>query len=684
MKFILRCVVALLLATSAQAVVFQAESFTSAFDTTAGNTGGAFRTGNVDIQVTSDVGGGFNVGWIAATEWLAFSGFNVPTTGSYIIRLRVASLTGATASVDLNSGTIQLGNFPIPATGGWQTWTTVSRTVTLNAGTFSLGVFAQTAGWNFNWIEIVPVVAGTAPTVNLTAPANGASFTAPATIALAANATDADGVITRVDFFRDNILIGSDTSAPYSFNWTGVAQGSYSLTAAATDNSGITATSPAVSVSVNPPGGGNPPLVSLTAPANGASFACNASVQLAASASDSDGFVTRVEFFDNAALIGTDTTAPYAATWTAAIAGAHALTARAVDNTNNSTTSPAVNVTVGTCNNNGGIPARVLVGYWHNFDNGSGFIKLRDVSTAWDIVNLSFGVPAAGSTSRIVFTPDTGTSVAELQSDVQIMHGRGEKVLLSIGGANGHVVLQNATQRQEFVDSVTAIIRQYGLDGLDVDFEGSSIVLNGGDTNFANPTTPLIVNLIQALRQIRTNIGPSFVLTMAPETFFVQVGYQAYGGSAGAYLPVIHGVRDILTLLHVQHYNTGSVLALDNVAYSSGNADFHVAMAEMMMRGFPVANTGQTFPGLRPDQVAIGLPANVNAAGSGFTAAPAVQQAVRYLTLGQSFGGSYVLRNPAGYRAFRGLMAWSVNWDRFAGFTFSQPHRQFLNSLPPP
>src|SRR5678815_4719097 len=115
---------------------------------------------NVDIQTTTDSGGGCNVGWIAQGEWLAFSGLNVPTTGSYIIRLRVASPSGATASVDLNSGTIQLGNFAIPATGGWQTWTTVSRTVTLNAGTYNLGVFAQTAGWNFNWIEVVSAGGG--------------------------------------------------------------------------------------------------------------------------------------------------------------------------------------------------------------------------------------------------------------------------------------------------------------------------------------------------------------------------------------------------------------------------------------------------------------------------------------------------------------------------------------------
>jgi beta-glucanase (GH16 family) len=159
------CAALLLYSAGAQAVTYQAENFSGAFDSTTGNSGGTCTNAanvNVDIQATTDSGGGCNVGWIAQGEWLAFSGFNVPTTGSYIIRLRVASPSGATASVDLNGGTIQLGNFAIPATGGWQTWTTVTRTVTLNAGNYSLGVYAQSAGWNFNWIEIVS--GGTGPT----------------------------------------------------------------------------------------------------------------------------------------------------------------------------------------------------------------------------------------------------------------------------------------------------------------------------------------------------------------------------------------------------------------------------------------------------------------------------------------------------------------------------------------
>lgn len=151
---------ALTFVTPAQAVVFQAENYNAFNDTTPGNSGGVYRNDNVDLQACTDTGGGYHIGWIAAGEWWAYNNLVIPSTGKYTIRMRVASPTGATASVDLNAGNIALGNFAIPATGGWQNWTTVSRDVTINAGTYNLGVFAQTAGWNFNWIEVVPVAGG--------------------------------------------------------------------------------------------------------------------------------------------------------------------------------------------------------------------------------------------------------------------------------------------------------------------------------------------------------------------------------------------------------------------------------------------------------------------------------------------------------------------------------------------
>lgn len=149
---------------SASICMLQAEDYANAFDTTAGNTGNKYRTGNVDIEATNDGGGGFNVGWTANGEWLAHSNITFPTTGAYTIAYRVAAPSaGGMISADLNAGSIQLGNTSVPATGGWQNWTTVQRTINVNAGTYSLGTFISSAGFNLNWISITGASCGTTP-----------------------------------------------------------------------------------------------------------------------------------------------------------------------------------------------------------------------------------------------------------------------------------------------------------------------------------------------------------------------------------------------------------------------------------------------------------------------------------------------------------------------------------------
>lgn len=329
---------------------------------------------------------------------------------------------------------------------------------------------------------------------------------------------------------------------------------------------------------------------------------------------------------------------------------------------------------------------RVMVGYWHNFDNGSGFIRLKDVTDNFDVLNVSFAEPTTPTSGILQFVP-YGTTEAEFIADVKSKQAKGIKVQISIGGALGQVKLETQEAKNNFIRTAKEIITKYGFDGLDVDFEGHSLSLNTGDVDIKNPTTPLIVNTIDALKQITAHFGPDFMLTFAPETFFVQVGYTHYGGigaadnRAGAYLPVLDALRDRLTYLHVQHYNSGSIIALDGTYYAMGNADFHVAMAEMVLKGFPVAgDPNNFFAPLREDQVLIGLPANVNA-GGGFTAVAEVQKAVDYIVKGKSFGGRYKLQNPSGYPGFKGLMTWSVNWDQFNNFEFSREHRAYLDSL---
>lgn len=109
----------------------------------------------VQLETTQDPqGGNQNVGWIDAGDWMAYSNINFPSSGTYRVEYRVASVSGAQLSLDLNFGNIQLGTLNIPATGGWQTWTTISHTVSVTAGTYSVGVFAPQGGWNINWLRI--------------------------------------------------------------------------------------------------------------------------------------------------------------------------------------------------------------------------------------------------------------------------------------------------------------------------------------------------------------------------------------------------------------------------------------------------------------------------------------------------------------------------------------------------
>ncbi|MDQ2772590.1 MAG: carbohydrate-binding protein [Bacteroidota bacterium] len=107
------------------------------------------------VEGCTDAGGGQDMGYIDAGDYLVWNGITFPSTGTYLIEYRVASAVGGgTISADLNAGTIQLGNTAVPGTGGWQNWTTVSKSVNINAGTYNFGVYAQTSGYNINWVRI--------------------------------------------------------------------------------------------------------------------------------------------------------------------------------------------------------------------------------------------------------------------------------------------------------------------------------------------------------------------------------------------------------------------------------------------------------------------------------------------------------------------------------------------------
>ena len=185
----------------------------------------------------------------------------------------------------------------------------------------------------------------TAPTVQITSPADGASVTG--TIPISASASD-NVDVAKVEFYADGQLVGTATSSPYQVNWdtSTATRSDLGLTAKAYDPAGNVTISQGVNVSVYTPAPDTtPPAVQLTAPADGATLSGAAS--LAASASDDIG-VTKVEFYRGTTLIGTATSAPYQLSWdTSTVAnGSYSLTAKAYDAANNSTTSGAANVTI--------------------------------------------------------------------------------------------------------------------------------------------------------------------------------------------------------------------------------------------------------------------------------------------------------------------------------------------------
>ncbi|MBD8524590.1 PKD domain-containing protein [Pseudomarimonas arenosa] len=421
------------------------------------------------------------------------------------------------------------------------------------------------------------------------------------------------------------------------------------------------------------PGGGNQsPVAQANGPYQallGSSIAFNSS-----GSGDPDGSIVayRWDFGDGSTSSSANPSHTYGT------AGHYTVTLTVTDN-EGATDSAETAANITTSGGGGVLPHRVLVGYWHNFRNEAGYLPINQVSGDWDIVQIAFAENShSGPAGSMHFSP-AEESDSSFRNGVRQLQARGQKVLISIGGANAHIQLNTTAQRDAFVQSMGDIIASYGFDGIDIDLEGGSMSMNAGDT-VANPQTPAIVNMISAIRSLKQRFGSGFLLTMAPETAYVQGGYANFGGIWGAYLPLIHALRTDLTLLHVQHYNTGSITGADDRVYQPATTDFHVALSDMMITGFAAGrNPSNHFPGLRADQVAIGLPASAGAAGSGQTSAAAVHAALNCL-IKRTQCGSY---QPSSARTdFRGLMTWSINWDEFAGRAFSGPHRAYLDANP--
>ncbi|MFF0470055.1 chitinase [Micromonospora zamorensis] len=300
----------------------------------------------------------------------------------------------------------------------------------------------------------------------------------------------------------------------------------------------------------------------------------------------------------------------------------------------------------------GDLPKHLLTGYWHNFDNPAVELRLRDVPNEYDLVAVAFA-EATATPGALTFGIDPGLAAAlggyteaDFTADVRTLHSRGKRVILSVGGETGRVTVNNAASATAFADTAAALIARYGFDGIDIDLE-----------NGLNPTY-----MAQALRALRAKVGSSLIIAMAPQTIDMQ-------NPAGGYFKLALDIKDILTVVNTQFYNSGAMLGCDqNAAYGQGTVNFIVALACIQLEA-----------GLRPDQVGLGLPAGPGAAGGGIVAPSVVNAALDCLARGTNCGS---FRPPRTYPGIRGAMTWSVNWDVSNGNGFANAVGPHLDTLP--
>ncbi|MFZ4267177.1 glycoside hydrolase family 18 protein [Streptomyces arboris] len=294
------------------------------------------------------------------------------------------------------------------------------------------------------------------------------------------------------------------------------------------------------------------------------------------------------------------------------------------------------------------VPKHAVTGYWQNFNNGAAVQKLTDVPADYDIIAVSFA-DATPTPGAVTFKLDTaglnGYTDAQFRADIKTKQAQGKNIIISIGGELGTVRVDNDASATAFANSVYALMQDYGFNGVDIDLE------NGLNATY----------MTKALRQLSAKAGSGLVITMAPQTIDMQ-------STSGEYFKTALNIKDILTVVNMQYYNSGSMLGCDGKVYSQGSVDFLTALACIQLEG-----------GLDPSQVGIGVPASTRGAGSGYVAPSIVNAALDCLAKGTNCGS---FKPSKTYPSLRGAMTWSTNWDATAGNAWSKAVGPHVRSLP--
>jgi chitinase len=290
--------------------------------------------------------------------------------------------------------------------------------------------------------------------------------------------------------------------------------------------------------------------------------------------------------------------------------------------------------------------AHLITGYWQNFNNGARVVKLRDVPAGYNLIAVAFA-DATATVGGVAFNLDPSLGYADVQefkNDIAALHGQGRKVIISIGGQNGTVSVASAAAATSFRNNVVDLMTSFGFDGVDIDLE------NGVNATF----------MASALHAIAA-AKPGAIIAMAPQTIDMQ-------NTGTEYFKLALAIKDVLTVVNMQYYNSGTMLGCDGQVYAEGTINFLTALACIQLQN-----------GLRPDQVGLGLPASTAAAGGGFVSPTLVNSALDCLASGTNCGS---FRPPQRWPGIRGAMTWSINHDGTNNYTWLNTIAGHLGAVP--
>lgn len=285
---------------------------------------------------------------------------------------------------------------------------------------------------------------------------------------------------------------------------------------------------------------------------------------------------------------------------------------------------------------------KILMGFWHNWPAGpsDGYrqgrfasLSLEEVPKEYNVVAVAFmkgsGIPT--------FKP-FNVSDAEFRRQVGVLNSQGRAVLISLGGADAHIELRSG-QEQPLANEIIRLVETYGFDGLDIDLEQSAI-------DFAANKTVLPAAL-KLVKDHYAGQGKHFIISMAPE-----FPYLTSTGKYVSYLQALEGYYDFIAPqfynqggdgVWVQEANNGAGawIAQNNDALKE---DFLYYLTESLVTGT------RGFTRIPADKFVIGLPANNDAAGTGYV-------------IDKTVVGNVLKRLAIKGLPIKGLMTWSVNWD---------------------